>query len=328
MTRRAHIAIAIISLIAHHSVADIVLLTNGDRISGDIQQLDEKSLTIKPDYAPTFAIERGAIRSFTTSTAKVWQIQTRAHSAKISESTTPGQVLLDGVSVAINDLRLSIKKTEPAWRKNGHLGTTVDIDTGTHEGRKEFHIDAELNLESKDWRHNLKTNINYDKDQQSVTENMGEFTYALDYFFDDHWLARSENTYEENNLPPNNQYTLTGAGPGYRFWGEQRNRMDIIATYNYLWFSSDTVDLEFKGWAITLDYMKFWFHDKLETFADVQMVFPDVQAVDPIIDLDVGLRILLTRKIFLSLRYDYNETTTEQERVVDSGYVVGAGINF
>lgn len=327
MTLHIYIVIAILSLSAH-SVADSVWLANGDRVSGEIQQLDETSITVKPDYAPAVIIQRAAIRSFATDSVKTWQIQTRPRDVKISESTASGYVMIDGVALAINELHLSVRKAEPTWRRSGHLGTTVDIDTGTNDGRKEFHIDAELNLESKDWRHNVKTNINYDKDQQLITEDMGEFTYALDYFFDDHWLVRSENTYEENNLPPNNQYTLTGAGPGYRLWGEQRNRMDVIATYNYLWFSSDEFDGEFKGWAITLDYMKFWFNDKLETFADVQMVFPDVEAVDPIIDLDVGLRILLTRKIFLSLRYDYNETTAAQERVVDSGYVVGAGINF
>ena len=168
MTLRTCFAIAILSLTAHHSSADIVWLANGDRVSGEIQQLDENALTIKPDYAAAVIIQRAAIRSFATDTVKDWQIQTQPRGAKIAEATTAGQVMIDGAVISINELRLSIKKVEPAWRKSGHLGATVDIDTGTDEGRKEFHLDAELNLESKDWRHNLKTNINYDK--ESVQE--------------------------------------------------------------------------------------------------------------------------------------------------------------
>lgn len=319
---------AALTLMNAHSLADTVWLTNGDRISGEIEQLDEATLRVKTAYAPAINIQRGAIQSFTTDTPKTWQHQSQQSEIRITQSDTSGYVVIDSLPVPISELSLSPVKPIKKWRKNGHLGTTLDVDTGTNQGRKEFHLNAELNLESKNWRHNFKNETNYDKDEELTTEDTVELRYALDYFFDNHWLLRSENVYREDNLPPHNQYTLTGAGPGYRLWGEQRNRMDIIATYNHLWFSSDEINQEFSGWAITLDYMQFWFNDKVETFADAQLIYPDVGSVDPILDMDIGLRYLLTSKIFITLRYDYNETQSQQEKVIDSGYTLGAGVNF
>lgn len=315
-------------LIGSNCYADTIWLNNGDLISGEIEQLDETTLRVRTDYAPAINIQRSAVRSFATDTPKAWlhQLQTRATS--ITRSDVPGYVLIDKLPVQIAELSLTQDEAAPKWRKYGQAGTTLDVDTGTNQGRKAFHLDAELNLESKFWRHNFKNETNYDKEDKITTEDTTEFRYALDYFFDDNWLLRSENVYRDDNLPPDNQYALTGAGPGYRLWGEQRSRLDIIATFNHLWFSSDEVNQEFSAWAITLDYMQFWFNDKLETFADAQLIYPDIGSVDPIFDMDIGLRYLLTSKIFLTLRYDYNETQTAQEKVIDSGYTLGAGVNF
>ena len=44
-------------------LADTVWLTNGDRISGEIQELNETSLTIKTDYNPSINIKLDAINS-------------------------------------------------------------------------------------------------------------------------------------------------------------------------------------------------------------------------------------------------------------------------
>lgn len=325
---RLFFLVAAFSLLPAHSRADTVWLTNGDRISGEIEQLDATTLKLKTGYAAEVNIQRSAIQSFTTDTPKNWLQQTQPRATTIKQSDAPGFVLIGNLPVPITELSLQPMEAAPAWRKNGLVGTTLNIDTGTTQGRKEFHLNAEFNLESKKWRHNLKNETNYDKDQEATTEDTAELRYALDYFFDDHWLVRSENEYREDNLPPNNQYTLVGVGPGYRLWGEQRNRLDIVATYNYLWFSSDDVDEGLSGWAITFDYLKFWFNDKLETFADAQLIYPYTDSVDPIVDMDLGLRYLLTSKIFVTLRYDYNETRSGHEKVIDSRYALGAGVNF
>lgn len=315
-------------LMGGNCLADTVWLTNGDRISGEIELFDATTLRLKTEYAPAINIQRTAIKSFATDTLKTWQHQSQPRATSITQSDTPGYVTIDNQQVPIGELSLTHVEAVPKWRRDGQIGTTLNVDTGTNQGRKELHLNAELNLESKNWRHNFKTETNYDKEEDLTTEDTAEHRYALDYFFDDNWLLRSENVYREDNLPPDNRYILTGAGPGYRLWGERRNRFDIIATYNHLWFSSDEIHQEFSGWAITLDYMQFWFNDKLETFADAQLIYPDIDSVEPILDMDIGLRYLLTSKIFLTFRYDYNETQSTEEKVIDSGYTLGAGVNF
>jgi len=58
--------LAALSVVSLNNYADTVLLANGDRISGEIQQLDNTSLNIKTDYSATIDIKLDAISSFST----------------------------------------------------------------------------------------------------------------------------------------------------------------------------------------------------------------------------------------------------------------------
>lgn len=305
--------------------ADTLLLTNGDRISGELIELNSTTAKIKTSYAGTVSLDIEAIQSFLTDKAQHWQINLKSRHLLIHENDQRGHVTVDGHKIAISNLRLA--PAQAHWKKSGLLETTLDVDNDANRKEK-LHINTELNLESQHWRHALKAESKRDKEKSKVTEDTIEFNYTLDYLFDTHWLVRADSTYREEGVDITSKYWYLGAGPGYRFWGEGKDKLDTIFSYNRFWLNAGPLDLELSAWGATLDYEQYWFNNKLETFADLHIAYPIIDTIDYIANTSSGLRYYFEHNIHVSLKYDYNETRFILGTVRDSSYVLGAGVNF
>lgn len=305
--------------------ADTVLLANGDRITGSIIELNATAIKIKTTYAGTLSLDTQALRSFATDSAQHWELNLKPRQILIHSSDKKGHVEIDGRTYAIDELSLSPSK--PRWKTSGLLEASLDIDNDKDRKAKS-HVNGELNVESKHWRHEIKAEVNRDKEQDRVTEDTTELNYKLDYLFNTHWLARVDSSWREEGTTTTSKYWYLGLGPGYRLWGEAENKLDVIFAYNRFWISSGPVDWELNAWALTLDYKQLWLNNNLETFADWRIAYPEVNTVDYISNTSSGLRYYLTHHLHLSLKYDYNETRYPFGTVRDSSYVLGAGVTF
>ena len=77
-----------------------------------------------------------------------------------------------------------------------------------------------------------------------------------------------------------------------------------------------------------MNYKQYWFGGVLETYADLQIAFPDTPTIDYISDATIGLKYLLTQQIYLSFKYDINETVSSALNTQNINYNLGLGVNF
>jgi hypothetical protein len=314
-----------LSLITAPCHADTVWLVNGDRISGNIIELAKSSLKIKTRYAATLSINISAVKSFQTDAKQHWEINLTPRSALIAQTDKQGYVSIDGQMIAIQDLALL--PSQATWKKSGLLETTLDVDNDKKRKEK-LHINGELNLESKHWRHSLAAETKRDKERDKLTEDTLELHYTLDYLINTHWLVRADTSYREEGVDITSHYWYLAAGPGYRLWGEGKDKLDAVFAYNHFWVGNRLLDLELSAWSFALDYQQFWLDEKLETFTDARIAFPEIDVIDYIANTSSGLRYHLNHSIHLSLKYDYNETRFSLGTLKDSSYVLGAGAKF
>src|SRR5450759_3093125 len=93
----------VLGLIGLSAFADQVTLKNGDRLTGKILTSDEKSLTLKTDYAGELKIDRGMITAFQTDEALNVTIK-EAGVTKAKVETTDGSLRVtkaDGTTVTV-----------------------------------------------------------------------------------------------------------------------------------------------------------------------------------------------------------------------------------
>ncbi|GIU33589.1 DUF481 domain-containing protein [Shewanella hafniensis] len=309
------------------SLADTVLLRNGDRITGEIKNFDEEHLIIKPNYSPKITIERSAIKSFETTQNHYWSINRTLHDVSIQYSDLDGFVLVNNRQTPISDLVFSDRKSDSEWRYSGSVEAAIDVTSNTKKTQK-LHAKGDITAETLQWRHNLKTEVRYETEEKTTKRNTLEAHYSLDYLISEHWLLRQEDYFQEDRLdfPVRNYYAALG--PGYRFWGIGRDKLDFVVTYNHFWLDSQIFTYQLNAWATTINYKQYWFDGVLETYADLQIAFPDTPTIDYISDSTIGLKYLLTQEIYLSFKYDINETQTPWHTTRDIKYNLGLGINF
>lgn len=324
LLQRLHLA-ALATLCANPCFGDSVWLTNGDRISGEILEISDTKLKIKTAYADTLSLDIKAINSIATDRAQPLKIDTEKQTAQILKGEQQGQILVDGKTFAIHDLRLS--PIEEKWTTRGLIETSLDVDND-RERKEHLHINGELHIESERWRHELKGEAKRDKEKHRLTEDTQEYEYILDYLYNAHWLVRADTIYREEGTQLISQYIYAGLGPGYRLWGEDENKLDIILSFDHFWISTGPIDLTLEAVSTKLDYDQFWFDRKLQLFADVQISHIYHVNLDYIANTGSGLRFYLTDHVHFSFKYDYNETKYSFGGVKDSSYVLGAGMSL
>lgn len=307
------------------AVADQVTLLNGDKISGSITEMTATSLKIQTSYAGTISLDASAIASLQTDQIREWKINLQLTETIIHPHEKAGQVYANGHPYKLSELRL--ENNPGGWKKSGLLDTSLDVDNDK-ERKEKLHINTELKLQSDHWRHELKAEAKRDKEHQRVTEDTFETNYQLDYFLDTHWFVRSASTYRKEGTDIDSHYWYSGLGPGYRLWGESKNKLDAVLTYNRFWFALGPLDWTFDAYTLTLDYQQFWFDGRLETFTDIEVAYPNISVIDYIANTSSGLRYHFQHNIHVSLKYDFNESKLNNSKSRDSSYVLGAGVSF
>ncbi|WP_250885689.1 DUF481 domain-containing protein [Shewanella jiangmenensis] len=316
-----------LSLVSLSASADTVHLKNGDKISGDILALDASSLRIKPGYTSAITIERSAIQSFETTEKRQWSINRSVQEVTIEASTDIGMVLVDNEPVPLHELLFPVADDSEPWRYSGSIEAALD---GTHNSRdtQKLRAKTDLTAETLNWRHNLKTEVHYELEDDVTKRNTLQGQYSLDYLVNDYWFVRQEDFYQQDHLGINTRSYYFALGPGYRLWGVDRDKLDLVLTYNRFWLDNDFFSYQLNAWAATLNYKQYWFDGVLETFADYQVAFIDVPTIDYLSDATFGLKYLLTQHIYLSFKYDINESKSSVSHNRDISYGLGLGVNF
>lgn len=307
--------------------ADSVLLKNGDRITGVIKSFDDENLVIKTSYAPKISINRNAILSFETSENRHWSVNRTLQNINIQSSGLEGFVMINNQQTPISELMFSDIQSESDWRFSGSVEAAIDVSNNTKDTQK-LHAKGDITAETLQWRHNFKSEWRYETEGDVTKRNTIEGHYNLDYLISEHWLLRQEDFFQEDRLGYHIRNYYAALGPGYRFWGIGRDKLDFVVTYNHFWLDSQIFTYQLNAWAATLNYKQYWFGGNLETYADLQIAFPDIPTVDYISNSTLGLKYLLTEYLYLSFKYDFNETESANGNTKDNSYTLGLGVNF
>ncbi|MGL5392759.1 MAG: DUF481 domain-containing protein, partial [Shewanella sp.] len=270
---------------------------------------------------------RSAISSLETSQPKHWSVNRSLEHVTIRAAQVPRFVIINDKLTPLNEVRYSATEANADWLLTGSAEAAIDITQNTTKSQK-LHAKGDMTIQSLNWRHDLKSEFRYETEESTPKRNSFEGHYTLDYLLSEHWLLRQEDFYEEDRLSTQQRNYYIAVGPGHRFWGVGRNKLDFVLTYNHFWVKSPYFEFDLYAWATAINYKQYWLGGELETYADLQMAFPEIPSIDYIANSTLGLKYLLTQRIYLSLKYDLNETKTDVSNIKDSNYTLGLGMNF
>lgn len=315
--------------------ADVVVMKNGDRLTGEIEKIWNGEVFIEPEYGDTYAIEMEYVAHIHTD--EPFEVEFRRGR---KTETVLGRLKQDAqgrgvVKVEDSDTTYPLAQIDNMleledffdWALRSDI--SVNVSTGnTDTGTARVFIRGDMKL--GEHRHMLEFTRDGSKADGEVTKNQTLVTYQDMWTFHPDWFVRGSVSWTRDpvrDLDSRSQFFL---GPGYHVYDDSKRTLNVSLGPNLLVEEISGEHDESVSVLGSLRYEQRFFDDDLVLFQQT-----DYQAVvegrkNRILNTKTGMRLDLPKDMYVNLEidYDYESDPAEGRQQEDVTYLVGFGIDL
>ena len=313
-------------------LADVVVMKNGDRITGTVSRIWGNDLSIEPDYTDVFKIEVDKVASVeSTRDYDLTLDDGRKVTAQLTGAAAGGlqNVVYDGQThtVPVTDLQQVEEVKKVDW--DAHIDWSGTLTSGNSES-KISHLTGDSTVKIGDHRH-IGTLLIADEEVAGVkTKNQTFLTYSYNWLFSDKWFFGAGASYETDPIKQLDHRSIVGAGIGRDIWDFHDRTMNFEVGLGTLDESLAAV-----GDTSTIAYWKFRFRydlgrPDLEVYHNDQINTYLSGRDNVFAKSSTGLRYEITDLFYLtlSMNVDYEKNPPPGTKQTDQSWVIGAGFEF
>jgi putative salt-induced outer membrane protein YdiY len=324
-------------------IGDCVILSNGDRLSGQIIQLSEGTVTLKTQFVGVVDIQMKDVVALTTDQPMQISLSDGTQVSRVIEMTAAGQVKLmedpnqpsRAETVLLSEIAVKPEPLEqPKWKGSISGGLTMMSGNTSSES-----VSAGIDLQKRSKTDRLTfagemahmAQEDDDTDEEYTVEDWWKLRGKYDYFLTRQFYVFGNGRYETDRVAELTRRVVIGGGPGYQwvespelnFWTEA-GIAEVIEEYD-----NDTDTTKDISYQLSSRF-DGQITQKLKLLHDFSY-FPSMEEFSDYYLTTLGeLRYGLTEKLYASLKIfmDYDSTPAEDARTTDIKYMVGVGYEF
>lgn len=267
--------------------ADELVLTNGDRLQGQIVEQTESHLIWRSDNFGELSIPIGNLSSINRATLAV---DSRApnRQAAVKEKTAQPAAVISSFNNSYS----------------GGLSVTGAYASGNEE-REDWDIESAVEWRTGDYRHD--TNVNYESHSLDGSPANEEYHlgYGVDFFFREKWFWKNGVGWGGNENRAIDQYYSIGSAIGRQLWDTDASALS--AESGLAWISEEFSDQSSDNrltWSWSADYRQL-LGQTLELFHTHRLLVSLSDFEDSEIKADVGLKAPLVDNLFTELKLEW-----------------------
>lgn len=309
------------------ALGDVLIMKNGDRLTGTAERLDGGKLTFKTGYAGTLSVNWGDVDSLVTEqpVTLVTEDEEILTGTLAPEEGNGGTVLTEQAAepVPIDLNTVSYINPPPdflglgiRWRGNVNAGLIVERG---NSDKDQFHLDFSLKGRSKHYRHRLFGQYNYEVNEGENTISNWNLSGASDRFLNEKLYVSGSLSFQNNKFQDIRLRTTPAVSVGYQVWESDLRNLSAELGPAYVderHYEGEDIDYWAGRWALDLDY---WVYRRITQFFHTSTgrvsINPDHRVIW---DTRQGLRFPLTDHLRTTLEFDY-DLDTEPEPGVEKG---------
>lgn len=244
MTKQRFLIAAAVLLMASQSYAGTVVLTNGDRITGDIKRIWDGDVAIEPEYADEFTIDQDKIAYMESDKRFEFEYVGEDMNKRIALFKGAGEdgrqiVVLDGEETVISFMQIGEMEEEEDffdWSVNADLN--AEINRGNTDNT-EIGITSNWYLKYGNQKHYLDTLYIREKQDDPetggdiTTENRQKYTYNLNYDIGEPWFTGGWGSYETDDIKGLEYRYNAIPTLGYKIWDNAGKKLNFQIGYGY-----------------------------------------------------------------------------------------------
>ena len=333
MLRR--ISVFVLSIVCSLSYADVIQMTNGDRISGTVEGISAGKVLIATSYADTIAVSVGEIESVTSE--KEFSVRTGGETVRGKFAASEnGQVLQSGSGtspIVLSDVRSASESNLAITQLASEFSNRADIGLVISNGNSDtesLNTLIESVYKRDKVQHAATLLVSSEEADEVQTKDQLDFDYNYKRFMSDRWYLAGNAEYFTDELKDIDSRITVGAGAGYQFWDNTFGAFSAEAGVSAVREDIDGEEEDNPAFRFAIDYKKFLMAKRLELFhRNSVLVIPDSDRGEVIYG-STGLRYAVSDRIDTTARVDLIHETEPApgNSKTDTTYTLGIGVKF
>jgi len=325
--------------------ADVLVLKNGDRITGDIKRIWDSDILIEPEYSDEFEVDISAVEYIESDQDFEIDLNDgRSLVASFAGADSDGNQIVksddESISVPVADL-FELEEIEDDFEWKSNVEASATLNRGNTDTTNTM-VKADGMVRFNDHRHigeitffreeltDVQTNVH------SQTKEQDLFKYSYNWLFTDPWFFSADLSLERDPIIQLDSRVIVSAGIGRDIWdtprrtlnvrlgaGFQQERIGDIDPGTFI-----TTDSSVATW--TLRYRQDFFSDDVELFHNQTITANLTGRTNTSYTTSTGLAYeisdLLTTNI--TLNYDYETEPVEPAKNEDIVLLFGLALEF
>ena len=354
--------LAFLLIFPGRAAADVILLKSGDRISGTIEEIDLRNLTLQTTYADRLHIRRQEIAGIQTDRPlrvkfasgtelegtilpayggmlqlaapdfkQIWEFRLTDIQTAMRQTAPPQTATRQAATRTTPPKVVSpvvAESGKPEWKGRLNLGFSA---TGGNTDKENYHLDAETTLRMKRQRVKLALEYNREKDNGKESEDNAVASAKYDHFFTKQWFAFLNATVARDPFQGLSLRTATGGGAGYQFFDTKKRRLSAEIGINYVKENFDTqANTSYPSARWSVDYKEELFHSRVTAFHFQEGLLGLEDTSDLIIRTHTGLRFPLIHGFLATLQanIDWDNSPAPDKTNTDKTYLLTLGYEW
>ena len=313
--------------------ASVLVLKNGDRITGSIKRIWDGEISIEPDYSDEFTVDLPVVDHIISEQDFEVELRDgREVLARFSGLDDEGrQVVTVGgetISIVLADIfELDEPEKEFDWESNVTLATTFNSGNTTTSS-SQFKADSMIQVPSH--RHFVEFSTSHESTDDVTTKEQSLVRYNYNWFFNEPWFVSAQTSYERDPIIELENRIIASIGIGRDIWNTPRRTLSLQlgAGGQTEDIGGVTTDSSVATW--TLRYRQGLLNDDLELFHNHTITSNIGGRTNTSYKTSTGVRYEITDLLYANLTFDYDYETDPAPGIgsEDSTLMIGIGAEF
>jgi putative salt-induced outer membrane protein YdiY len=333
MRPRFYAFVVALSFLPSISGADVLVLKNGDRITGEIKRIWDDEVTIEPEYADEFQVDLPMVeyiesdRDFEVDLDDGTSVM-----ARFAGVDDDGDQIIttdvDGMEVRIADV-LELDEPEDYYDWESHVDLSSTINRGNTDSDNS-RLRADGMFKHGDHRH--RAEVTFFREEQSgiKSQDQERFTYSYNWLFSDPWFLTAALTHERDPIIQLDSRVIASAGIGHDIWNTPQRYLTVQlgAGYQNEDIGGATEESSVAVWA--LRFRHDFIGDDLEVFHNHTIRTNLSGRTNTSYRTSTGVSYEITDLLYaaVSLDFDYDTEPVDTAENEDLALMFGLGLEF
>ena len=325
--------VVLAAIVGQTAYADVLVLKNGDRITGEIKRIWDSEITIEPEYSDEFKVDVPAVGHIESE--RDFEIELEDGTKFVAQldgaDANGNQIVKAGGETVTVPLAELFELDEPAkefdWESNVELSAAVNSGNTDSSNTK---LRADMTVEFPDHRHIGEVTFLKEELAGVTTQDQDLFKYNYNWLFRDPWFFSASLSFEQDPIIELHERYILSAGIGLDIWNTPRRLLSVQIGAGGQSEEIGLISSENGVATWSLRYRQDFFSDDLELYHNDSITTNISGRTNTSYKTTTGLRFEVTDLLYANFSIDYDYETHPVDTAVseDISVLVGVGLEF